>query len=66
MVRLSTGLDLLGEEISAIGLPDAAEAINNLLDVEDGLYCLKYLPGYRDLETGILESDGLTLVPFTP
>ncbi len=61
MKRLSTGFDLLSEEMSNMG---SDFYIENLNTVDDGLYILRMYNMSYDWETNHLDSYDLTLEPF--
>jgi len=65
LARLSKGaFDILHEEVGALGEYDAITGIQNLDEIEDGLYTLQPYGCFRDWETGIEECDGFMLVPY--
>jgi hypothetical protein len=64
MRRLSTGINILEEDVSVIGAAEVIQSIENLHEVEDGLYEVVTCNIKTDWETGYVDDYDLKLVPF--
>lgn len=58
------GRNWLDDELDSAGVENVE--IENLLDVDDGLYLLTACDFHTDWETGIIDDYSLKLVPFQP
>jgi len=64
--RLSSGIDWVGEEVGMVGADDFLNSVENLQQVEDGIYQLVLIPGGTDYETGHMDSWSWRLQPWLP
>lgn len=59
------GINVLTEDLSAIGAQEVAENIININEVRDGVYKVVTCNEHRDWETGDIDEYQYKLIPFT-
>jgi len=64
--RLSTGFNILLEDLGAIGADEVAIRISNLASCLDGLYRVETCNESRDFETGLVDDYDYRLIPYEP
>lgn len=63
MKSLSTGCDLLAEEMSSCDVEYALDRIGDLTNLNDGLYKIHFTNFSRDWETGNIDDWKVELIP---